>query len=90
MTDIVELRAQIEAVDRDIIDSIATRLEIADELAKAKKDCSEVYWDSSREGGVIDRYMELCEEVGLSEAEARRIAELILSISKERQRHYFE
>ncbi len=84
-----ELRAQIESIDEEIIDLIATRMEIADELAKAKKMSSQEYWDSSKEREVIDRYYELCEEVSLSEGEARQIAEVILKISKERQKHYF-
>ena len=78
-----ELRSQIEAIDEEIIDLIATRMEIADELAKAKKVSSEGYWDSEKEREVIDRYHELCEEVSLSENEARQIAEVILHISKD-------
>ena len=85
-----ELRSQIEAIDEEIIDLIATRMEIADELAKAKKVSAEGYWDSDKEREVIDRYHELCEEVSLSEDEARQIAEVILHISKERQKHFFE
>ena len=73
-----ELRAQIEAIDEQIIDLIATRMEIADELAKAKKKSSQGYWDEANE------------EVSLSEDEAHQIAETILRISKERQKHFFE
>ena len=90
MPKIEELRAQIEAIDEEIIDLIATRMEIADELAKAKKDSSEGYWNTEKEREVIDRYHELCEEVSLSDDEARQIAEVILHISKERQKHFFE
>ena len=85
-----ELRTQIEAIDEEIIDLIATRLEIADELAKAKRRTSQGYWDEGKEREVIQRYHERCEEVSLSEDEARQIAEVILHISKERQKHFFE
>ncbi len=85
-----ELRMQIESIDEEIIDLIATRMEIADELAKAKRRSSEGYWNEEKEREVISRYHELCEEVSLSEDEARQIAEVILHISKERQKHYFE
>ena len=44
-----ELRQQIEVIDEQIIDLIATRMEIADELAKAKKKSSQQYWDSEKE-----------------------------------------
>lgn len=85
-----ELREQIESIDEQIIDLIATRMEIADELAKAKKKSSQNYWDASKEHEVVNRYHELCEEVSLSEEEADQIAEVILHISKERQKHFFE
>ena len=84
-----ELREQIEAIDEEIIDLIATRMEIADELAKEKKHSSQEYWDSKKEKEVIERYMELCEEVSLSEGEAKLIAEVLLKISKERQRQLY-
>jgi len=85
-----ELREQIEAIDEDIIDLIATRMEIADELAKAKKKSSQGFWDEGKEHEVVQRYHELCEEVSLSDKEAEMIAEVILQISKERQKHIFE
>ena len=90
MSDTDELRGMIEEIDQTIIENIATRMEIADKLAEAKKKEGKLYWDESKEQEVIRRYHELCEEVGMSEEEARRIADVILHISKERQRHYFE
>ncbi|MFA6805464.1 MAG: chorismate mutase [Candidatus Methanomethylophilaceae archaeon] len=85
-----ELREQIEEIDEDIIDLISTRMEIADELAKAKKQAGQKYWDEDKEREVVNRYHELCEEVSLSEEEATMIAEVLLKISKERQKHLFE
>ena len=90
MSDTDELRGMIEEIDQTIIENIATRMEIADKLAEAKKKEGKLYWEDSKEMEVINRYHELCEEVGLTEEEARRIADVILHISKERQRHYFE
>ena len=90
MSDTDVLRGMIEEIDQTIIENIATRMEIADKLAEAKKKEGKLYWDESKELEVVNRYHELCEEVGLTEEEARRIADVILHISKERQRHYFE
>ena len=90
MPRIDELREQIEAIDEEIIDLIATRMEIADELAKEKKHSSQGYWDSKKEKEVIERYMELCEEVSLSEGEAKLIAEVLLRISKDRQKQLYD
>lgn len=89
MADTDELRSMIEEIDQTIIENIATRMEIADKLAEAKKKEGKLAWDESKEQEVIKRYHELCGEVGLTEEEARRIADVILHISKERQRHYF-
>ncbi len=85
-----ELRKQIEAIDEEIIDLIATRMEIADELAKAKKSTGQNYWNDDKEKEVIQRYHELCEEVSLSREESEQIAKVLLLISKERQKHFFE
>ena len=90
MTDTAELREMIEEIDQTIIENIAMRMEIADKLAEAKKESSQKYWDEDKEKEVINRYLELCEEVQLTEEEARKIAEVILHISKERQKHFFE
>ena len=85
-----ELRDMIADIDQQIIELIATRMEIADELAKAKKETGQNKWDEIKEREVINRYHELCEEVSLSEEEAKQIAEVILHISKARQMHIFE
>jgi len=90
MTDIKELREMIKSIDQEIIELIATRMEIADELALAKKSSSQEFWDVKVEKEIIERYKKLCEEVALSEEEAEKIAVLILNISRERQRHFFE
>lgn len=90
MTNTEELREMIEEIDQAIIENIAMRMEIADKLAEAKKQSGQKYWDENVEKEVVRRYLELCEEVQLTESEARKIAEVILHISKERQKHYFE
>ena len=90
MTDTAELRAMIEEIDQVIIENIAMRMEIADKLAEAKKQSGQKYWDENVEKEVVRRDLELCEEVQLTESEARKIAEVILHSSKERQKHYFE
>lgn len=90
MPDADELRELITTIDAKIIDLIATRMEITDELAKAKKESSQSYWNKDKEHEVIVRYLGLCEEVKLSEREACQIADLILKISKNRQKQYFK
>lgn len=80
-----ELRDEIHDIDAQIIDLLATRMDITDELAKAKKANGQSVWDESVEKRIIDRYQDLCKEVNLTRDEADKIATLILAISKERQ-----
>lgn len=79
------LREEIEDIDAQIIDLLATRMDITDELARAKKSSGQSVWDDNVEKLIIGRYAELCEEVSLTKAEAEQIANVILAISKERQ-----
>ncbi|MCQ2070817.1 MAG: chorismate mutase [archaeon] len=80
-----ELREEIEEIDIQIIDLLATRMDISDELAKAKKRSGQTVWDEDVEKMILDRYRKLCKEVSLSKDESEQIARLILDISRERQ-----
>ncbi|MCQ2078949.1 MAG: chorismate mutase [archaeon] len=80
-----ELREEIEEIDAQIIDLLATRMDITDELAKAKKASGQSVWDENVEKLIIGRYKNLCKEVNLTKSEAEQIANLILAISKDRQ-----
>lgn len=79
------LRSEIEEIDAQIIDLLATRMDITDELARAKKAAGSSVWDEEIEKLIITRYENLCKEVNLTKSEAEQIANLILSISKDRQ-----
>ncbi|MDD4669330.1 MAG: chorismate mutase [Candidatus Methanomethylophilus sp.] len=87
---IKELRKEIEDIDEQLIDLIATRMDIADELARAKKRSGQSYWNEDVEKEIVSRYHELCKEVSLSTAEAEQIAHTFLSISKERQKEIYD
>ena len=80
-----ELRQEIEDIDAQIIDLLATRMDISDELARAKKASGQSVWDESVEKSIIGRYQDLCSEVNLTKEESEQIAHLILNISKARQ-----
>lgn len=82
---IKEIRDDIHDIDAQIIDLLATRMDITDELARAKKAAGQSVWDENVEKLIIDRYRDLCKEVNLTKEEAEKIANLILAISKERQ-----
>ena len=48
-----ELREMIREIDQQIIEQVATRMEITDELARAKKAEGKNYWDEAKEKEVI-------------------------------------
>ncbi|MGE4274900.1 MAG: chorismate mutase [Candidatus Methanomethylophilaceae archaeon] len=85
-----ELREMIASIDKDIVELIATRMEIADELGRAKKQANDDYRNPEVESQVIKRYLELSQEVDISEDDARKIAEAILEISLARQKKITE
>lgn len=85
-----EYRDEIAEADAAIIDAIAMRMEIADELAKAKKAAGQVVWDEKVEQAIIARYRELVSEVSLTAAEAEKIAHVILEISRARQTKIYD
>ncbi len=85
-----EYRSEIAEADAAIIDAIAMRMEIADELAKAKKASGQGVWDERVEKNIIEHYRGLVSEVSLTPAEAEKIAEVILDISRARQTRIYE
>ncbi len=89
MTEIDELREMIESIDREIVELIATRMEVADELGKEKSRQAKGHRDPEVESKVVERYLQLSKEVDISEEDARKIAHTILEISLERQKKLF-
>ncbi|GEM_PF-541860 len=89
LTDIDELREMIENIDREIVELIATRMEVADELGKEKNRLEKGHRDPDVESKVVERYLALSKEVDISEEDARKIASTILEISLERQKKLF-
>lgn len=85
-----EYRREIAEADAAIIDAIAMRMEIADELAKAKKASGQGVWDERVEKLIIEHYRGLVKEVSLTQAEAEKIAAVILDISRNRQTRIYE
>jgi len=85
-----EYRDEIAEADAAIIDAIAMRMEIADELAKAKKASGQGVWDDKVEKEIIGRYRGLVSEVSLSAEDAEKIARVILEISKVRQTRIYD
>lgn len=80
----------IASIDREIVELIATRMEITDELGRAKKKAHNGHRNPEVEFQVIKRYLELSKEVDISEEDARKIAETILDISLARQKKITE
>lgn len=65
MTEIAELRAGIEALDRQIIERVAERVDLARRIGELKRDAGGPTLDTEREAAVIRRAVETAREHGL-------------------------
>ena len=65
------LRTRIEQIDRDLIDLIAERAEIAREVGELKRQLGLPVLDPSREAAVVRRAGTLAREAGLPDEDVR-------------------
>jgi chorismate mutase len=82
-----ELRAEIEAIDRDIVDLIARRTYVADTVAqvKAKRGLETV--DEGQEEAVMQRAGENAEAFDVDANLVKAIFRLLIELNKIEQRH---
>ena len=82
---LVEMRAQIESIDRALIDKIAERVEAARAVGRAKKEHHLAIMDTAREAAVVRRAVELAREAQLNEEEVREIFWHIIGLCRRAQ-----
>jgi chorismate mutase len=82
-----ELRAEIEAIDREIVDLIARRTYVADTVAqvKAKRGLETV--DEGQEEAVMQRAGENAEAFDVDANLVKAIFRLLIELNKVEQRH---
>ena len=78
---LVELRQRIEALDRQILELLAARLAVVDEVAVAKLAAASPFRDRGREDLLIERLRGIAVELGLDAHEIERLYRVILDMS---------
>ncbi len=85
MTNIKNLREQINKLDRELLGKINERFLIVREIGLLKKEADQDIFDEDRESELLDLYNNWAEELELDQEFIKKIFELILSQSKKEQ-----
>ncbi len=83
--DLQALREAVEGVDREILACLKRRMELVEEIAKAKLSSAAPFRDRRREEQVIDRIRHLAAQMGLDAHEIERLYRDIMEMSIGRQ-----
>ena len=81
-----DARDRIDDIDRRIVELIAERYAVVDELCEMKAENGDTVKDDDREQALLDRVASIAEKHGLSPDLAEQLYEDILAHSVERQR----
>lgn len=85
MTAIDEVRSKIEKLDQDIIDLIAERTDLAEEVLESKKEEHRSINDDAQNQVVLDRAANIATEKNLDSGAVKKIYEILIRMSIERQ-----
>jgi chorismate mutase len=83
--DLARLRDGIEAIDREIVQLIAKRVELAREVGITKRKLNLPTLDPAREAVIIRRSGALAREAGLAEEDVREIFWHLVGLSRRAQ-----
>jgi chorismate mutase len=81
-----EAREEIDAIDRRLVELLAERQEVVDDIAEVKEEAGRDARDPAREEELIDRVRTLAREAGLAPQLAEDIYRDLLDHSVRRQR----
>jgi chorismate mutase len=85
MKKLAVVRKEIKAIDRDIIDLIAKRTNMAKEVLEAKKHEGKPINDESQNQAVMERVTNIATECGLDAKEVKDVFKILINMSIERQ-----
>ena len=80
-----ELREEIEAIDRSLIELIARRVDLAREVGRAKRAEGLPTLDPAREAAVVRRAGQVAREVGIEDEDVRYIFWHLIGLSRRAQ-----
>lgn len=83
--DMDRLREEIENVDRELIELIARRVDLAREVGRAKRAADLPTLDPAREAAVVRRAGQIAREVGIEDEDVRYIFWHIIGLSRRAQ-----
>lgn len=81
-----EYRDQIDAVNREIADKIAERMEIVEKVGEYKEENGMEIKDEGREEVVKKQFEDIFEEKGLPQEKGRELAELLIGMAVEEEK----
>ena len=79
------VRAEIERIDRQLIDLIAERVRLAREVGDVKRELGVPTLDPAREAAVVRRAGELAREAGVGDEDVRYIFWHLIGLSRRAQ-----
>lgn len=85
-TPLREARARIDEIDRRLVELLAERYDVVDEICEKKEETGDTVKDRDREAQLLDHVSAIAEENGLSAKLVRRLYGEILDHSVARQR----
>jgi chorismate mutase len=85
MAELAEIREKIEDIDREIIDLIAQRVQLARRVGVVKRSAGLPTLDPAREAAVVRRAGALAREVDLDDEDVRYIFWHLIGLSRRKQ-----
>ncbi|MCW2778402.1 MAG: chorismate mutase / prephenate dehydratase [Frankiales bacterium] len=83
--ELARLRAELDGVDRGLVDLVARRLEVVGRIGEAKRDSDHPVRDIPRERAVLERVEALARERGVSADLVRRVFREVIGHAVDRQ-----
>lgn len=85
MKKLTNIRKEIEIIDREIIDLIVKRTNLAKDILEAKKQDGKPINDEKQNRTVMERVANIATECGLDAGEVKNIFKILIKMSIERQ-----
>ena len=83
---LAELRAEIEDIDRELVELVAQRTYVAETIARVKAEEGLPTTDEAQERRVMERASENAERFELDSGVIRDVFDLLIELNKENQR----
>lgn len=86
--ELAQKRAEIDALDEQIVKAVTARMEIAREIALMKAERGEALFDASRESLLVERVVEMATQSGMTSDDAEEIFGALYSTLLQQSKEY--